>query len=115
MKRTSCVFAFLFVLLAASCAFAGAQDFVLVNKTGVEIYAVYIAPSESEDWEEDVLAVDTLPSGNSVKINFAPGADVEYWDIRVEDSDGNALEWYEFNLLEISRITLLKNGEAQYE
>lgn len=115
MKRTWCAAAFLFVLLAASCAFAGAQDFVLVNKTGVEIYAVYIAPSDSEDWEEDVLNVETLPSGNSVKIRFAPGADVEYWDIRVEDSDGNALEWYEFNLLEISRITLLKNGEAQYE
>lgn len=115
MKRTSFAAAVLLVLLAASCAFAGAQDFVLVNKTGVEIFAVYIAPSDSGDWEEDVLDVDTLPSGKSVKINFAPGTDVEYWDIRVEDSAGNALEWYEFNLLQVSRVTLLKNGEAQYE
>jgi hypothetical protein len=115
MKRKSLAAAFLFVLLAASCAFAGAQDFVLINKTGVEIYAVYIAPSDSEDWEEDVLSVDTLPSGKSVKINFAPGTDVEYWDIRVEDSEGDALEWYEFNLLRISRITLLKNGDAEFE
>ncbi len=62
-----------------------------------------------------MLSIDTLPSGNSVKIRFAPGTDVEYWDIRVEDSDGNALEWYEFNLLQISKITLLKNGDAEYE
>ena len=59
--------------------------------------------------------MDTLPSGNSVKINFAPGTDVEHWDIRVEDCNGNALEWYEFNLLRISGITLLKNGDAEYE
>ncbi len=115
MRKTALLAVMLLSLLVASCAFAGAQDFVLVNKTGVEIYAVYIAPSETDNWEEDVLGDRTLPSGQSIRINFAPGTDVEFWDIRAEDEDGDALEWYGFNLLEVSKVTLLGNGDAQYE
>ena len=35
----------LLVLLAAGPATAGEQDFTLVNRTGVEIYELYIRPA----------------------------------------------------------------------
>ncbi len=91
----------------------GAQDFTLVNSTGVEIYSLYVTPNRVNDWGDDILGIDTLPAGDSVLINFAPNAKYKYWDIRVEDEDGNYIEWDKFNLLAISEITLYyKNGKA---
>ena len=38
------------------------------------------------------------------------------WDLRVEDSKGNAIEWENLNLLEISKVTLhYKDGKATAE
>jgi hypothetical protein len=91
----------------------GDQDFTLVNRTGVEIYAVYVSPNNEDDWGEDVLGRDTLGNGESVDIEFSPKEKAKFWDIRVEDKDGGFIEWDKFNLLEISKITLFyKNGKA---
>jgi len=42
-------------LLATTVARAGDQDFKLVNKTGVEIHALHVAPHSSNEWGEDIL------------------------------------------------------------
>ena len=84
----------------------GRQDFTLVNRTGVEIYALYVTPHSAKDWGEDVLGVDTLAGDEEVEIFFSPRERAKYWDIRIEDEDGNYIEWDRLNLLEISRVTL---------
>lgn len=92
---------------------AGAQDFTLVNATGVEIDKVYIAPHDSDDWEEDILGQDTLPDGQKVDIKFNRAEKASLWDLRVEDSKENSIEWENLNLLEISKLTLhYKDGKA---
>ena len=102
---------------AATPAPAGAaQDFTLVNKTGVEIHAVYISPHDGDDWEEDILGRDTLPTDQSVDIKFNRTETAENWDLRIEDSKGNAIEWENLNLLKISKATLFyENGKARAE
>ena len=85
---------------------AAAQDFTLVNATGVEIDKVFISPHGSDDWEEDVLGQDTLPSGDKVDIKFNRAEKSALWDLRVEDSKENSIEWENLNLLEISKLTL---------
>lgn len=96
-----------------AAATTGAQDFTLVNETGVEIDKVYIAPHESDDWEEDILGQDTLASGQKVDIKFNRGEKAALWDLRVEDSKENSIEWESLNLLEISKLTLhYKDGKA---
>ena len=93
-----------------------AQDFTLVNKTGVEIDKVFISPHDSDDWEEDILGRDTLPSGESVDIKFHRSETAALWDLRVEDSKGNAIEWENLNLLTIAKATLhYENGKATAE
>lgn len=93
-----------------------AQDFTLVNKTGVEIDKVYISPHDGNDWEEDILGRDTLPSGESVDIKFHRAETAPMWDLRIEDSKGNAIEWENLNLLQISKATLFyENGKARAE
>ncbi len=91
----------------------GKQDFTLVNQTGVEIHRVYISPHDKDDWEEDILGRDTLASGESLDITFDRAEKAKMWDLRVEDKSGNAIEWENLNLLEISKVTLhYKDGKA---
>ena len=92
---------------------AGNQDFTLDNETGVEIHKVFVSPHDVNDWQEDILGKDTLPSGQSVDIKFSPKEQAAMWDLRVEDSQGNAIEWENLNLLKISKVTLhYKDGKA---
>ena len=91
---------------SAAADHAGAQDFTLVNKTGVEIDKVFISPHDADDWEEDILGKDTLPDGQSVDVKFDRDETAAKWDLRIEDKEGNAIEWENLDLLKISKLTL---------
>lgn len=84
----------------------GQQDFTLVNRTGVEIYALYVTPHNANEWGEDILGADTLLSNEELDISFSRKEKAKYWDVRIEDEDGNFIEWDKLNLLEISKVTL---------
>ncbi|HMS08784.1 MAG TPA: hypothetical protein PKE66_04835 [Pyrinomonadaceae bacterium] len=91
----------------------GKQDFIVVNKTGVEIYAMYVSPHTARDWQEDVLGAETLLPNESLLITFARKERNVLWDLRVEDDEGNFIEWEKLNLLRISKVTLYyRNGKA---
>lgn len=94
------------IVTASALARTGKQDFILHNETGVEINSLYVSPHESDDWEEDILGKDTLPSGESLKITFDDREKNVHWDLKVTDKDGNSLEWEDLNLIEISEVTL---------
>ena len=91
---------------ANSASTSAAQDFTLVNETGVEIDKVFISPHDKDDWEEDVLGKDTLPSGQNVEIKFDRDETAAQWDLRIEDKEGNGIEWESLDLLKISKLTL---------
>ena len=116
-RMTALVLACAFSMLLTQAAFTqGKQDFTLVNRTSVEINSVYITPHSSDDWEDDILGQDTLPAGESVDIQFSRKEKAKMWDLRVEDSEGNSIEWENLNLLEISTVKLFyKNGKAWAE
>lgn len=87
-------------------------DFTLVNNTGVEIQSLYVSPNDTDEWEEDVLGVDTLPAGRNVKIKFSRAEKAEFWDLRVEDHEGTYIYWEKLNLSEISVVKLyITNGK----
>jgi hypothetical protein len=100
--------------LLSSAAFAqGKQDFTVVNKTGVIISELYVSPHSTDDWEDDILGQDVLGTDESVEITFSPKERTKMWDLKIVDSKGNAIEWENLNLLEISKVTLhYKNGRA---
>ena len=104
------------IVTATTVARSGKQDFVLHNETGVEIHELYVSPTTTDDWEEDVLGVDTLPAGESVKITFEDREHRAKWDLKVVDSKGNSIEWESLNLIEISDVSLhYKDGKAWAE
>jgi hypothetical protein len=100
-------------LVAASAAPLGDQDFTLVNKTGVEIHALHVAPHSSDDWGEDILGKDTLANGESLEITFGKHDRAHHWDLRIEDEKGNSVTWENLDLMKIEEVTLhLKDGKA---
>lgn len=90
-----------------------AQDFQLVNKTGVEIFALYVSPHNENVWGEDILEAETMLANEVFDITFSRSERAKYWDLRVEDSEGDYIVWEKLNLFEISKVTLYyKNGKA---
>lgn len=82
-------------------------DFTLVNKTGYGIKAIYIGPSSSKEWGENIIE-EVLADGESVEIEFSPKAKAKTWDLMITwEEDGFPDEyWTGARLAEISKITL---------
>ncbi len=89
------------------------MDFTLVNATGYQINEVYIAPSSSEEWGEDILD-DVLENGNYADVTFHPAANrVKTWDLMVVWDDGSPdTFWRGLKLAEINQITLKYNRKT---
>ncbi len=93
---------------APTVAAESVLDFTLVNKTGYPISAVYIGPSSSKEWGENILD-DVLGDGESATITFHPKAGaITKWDLRVswEDDSDPDVYWLGFQLSSINQITL---------
>ena len=81
-------------------------DFTLVNKTGYDIKEVYVGPTTSEEWGDNVLGKDILKAGQSLELKFHPKATAEKWDIKVIYTDGETAWWKGYKLTEITKINL---------
>jgi hypothetical protein len=93
-------------MLASGAAFAGEQDFNLVNGTGFGIQHVYVSPIRKETWGRDVLGRDILGDGQAVAITFPDRKRACKWDLKVVYQDGRGATWHEINLCQISKVTL---------
>jgi hypothetical protein len=85
---------------------AGKLGFTLTNLTGARLRAVYVSPSGSGGWEENVLGEGGLADGDSVELRFSPEEKAAAWDLRVEGADEHFAEWKGLHLGGVSRITL---------
>jgi hypothetical protein len=117
MKATGLVLAFSlwFAIALAGPAHAAEakQDFVLANATGYEIKHVYVSPSKSDDWEEDVLGKDTLDDGEVWEIKFHRSVKSCNWDLKVvyADDDSSAV-WHDIDLCSIEKVTIHYNRKS---
>lgn len=108
MKKftTSAVFALLF---AATSAFAGYQDFTLVNNTGSAIMVVQMSQTGNCNWEEDVLGNEVIESGESVLIPVNGYAE-RFWDVRIVYFGSKpAAEYFGLDLATIGTLVLTDN------
>ncbi len=97
---------------SAAPAFAGDQDFKLVNKTGYQIDEVYVGPVSSHSWGDDIMGKGSLEADHSVDISFNAPSKVCKWDLMVKYDDGDTAEWSGLNLCSISTVTLYWNKSA---
>jgi hypothetical protein len=92
---------------AASTGQSRNLDFTLVNKTGLVIVELYISTTKDDKWGEDVLGKDVLKDDEKVDIKFSSKETSCRWDLKIVDEDKDDVEWEDFNLCEISEITLM--------
>ncbi len=100
------------VMALPSVSFAGKQDFTLVNNSPYSIVGFWVAPAESDNWEENVLAGTPLRKGESIDIEFDNANNVTWWNFRIKDSGGKVWTWTKkkYNLTQISQITYYYNN-----
>ena len=86
------------------------QDFTLVNKTGYVLSELYVSPTATEDWQNDVLGQDILDDGQTVNITFQRATKTCNWDLKVvyEEDDSSAV-WHKIDLCSVSKITIKYN------
>ena len=94
------------VLAVSALTAAGQQDFILINKTGLVIDELYVSPTSVNDWEEDVLGVDTLANDASAHVSFSREETECLWDLKIVDEEGDAVEWKKIDLCKAEEITL---------
>jgi hypothetical protein len=103
----------LFSLLCAASSFAeGKQDFTLHNQTGKVIKEIYVGPTTSEEWGDDVMGKEVVGDGESVHITFHPKATANHWDLKIVFDDDKWTVWTNFDLTTIDDITIsYKDGK----
>ena len=102
----------IFSIAITGTASAGKQDFVLVNQTGRDIINIYISPSSTYYWNDDILGTDILQNGETADIHFHRSETDRYWDMKVDFADGNDYVWTNFDLFAVSKIVLKFDGAA---
>jgi hypothetical protein len=99
-------------LMTTGSAFAGDADFTLVNKTGYPIRSVFIAPSGAKTWGNDRLGDGILENNKQRLIKFSDKAKCDQsMNVTFED-DGSEVEWDDFDLCELNKITLKYNRKS---
>lgn len=93
------------VLFATLPAHALDRRVTIVNETGYTIVKFYGSNTGSDNWEEDILGQDVLPSGSSVVINFDDASGYCKFDFRAVFDDGDELVKQGVNICEISTFT----------
>ena len=94
------------VVLLAQSAFADPRDFTLRNHSDVDIAYVYVSPTASDDWGDDIMGTDIVPAGESVDVTFDTfdGTTCVY-DIKVIGTGGEVGYLYKVDLCSISTVT----------
>lgn len=96
-----------FAFADAAPAQQAKQDFALVNRTGYALSHVYVAPTKSDDWGDDIMGEDIVQNGETVPITFSRKESICRWDLKVQyDDDNSYAYWRNIDLCSVRRITL---------
>lgn len=90
----------------ATAAFAGQQDFVIVNNTGQAILTLNVSPASEDTWGPDILGIEILAAGERGQVSFDNDEERCDWDIRVTYEDGDTGDWRGIDLCETAVVEL---------
>lgn len=94
------------VLVLAQSAFADPRDFQLTNNSSVDLAYVYVSPSATDDWGDDLMGTDVLSAGQTIDVSFKKfdGSTCNY-DIKVIGTGGEEGYLYKVDLCTVSTVT----------
>jgi hypothetical protein len=72
------------------------------NQTGWTMTHFYASDSRIDDWQEDMLGSDVLPSGSSVMMNIDDGSGACLYDFKARFTNGQELTRFNVNVCQIA-------------
>src|SRR5436190_18963382 len=96
----------LLAALWAMPAFADPRDFNVVNGTSVVLTHVFVSPSDTQDWGDDIMGRDVLNPAETVNVTFAKfdGSTCLY-DVKVVGQAGESGVLYKVDLCSVTTVT----------
>lgn len=70
----------------------------VVNGTGVDIAVLRLSGASLDEWGDDLLDGEIMTHGTYAELLLNVDEDNLAWDMQVEDTDGNPLEWYDIDI-----------------
>ena len=112
MKKTLIII----LLLAGYCvltnsAFAQLSNtYTIINKSGVTVKAVYVAPAGTNNWSDNISTVEKI--GLNEGFQYALDADKDHcnFDFKFVDIDGKTYTMPNMSLCTSTTVTLRKNN-----
>jgi hypothetical protein len=93
--------------MAASPAMAQDVEFTLINNSSHTLQFFYAAPSDTDEWGEDLLGDSgILESGYQATTYIYDGSDQCLYDFRFETAEGGELEAFEVDICTLGSYTL---------
>lgn len=94
-------------LVASLAAPAVAQDlqFTLINDSSQAIVEMYLSPTNTDTWGENILSVASVDPGTEGTIGITDGQEVCDYDMRFVTAEGATLEATN-NMCELTSFTL---------
>ena len=87
-------------------AFADPRDFNVVNNTSIVLTHVYVSPSDTSDWGDDIMGRDVLNAGENVDVTFRKfDGTACLYDVQVVGQQGQSGVLYKVDLCSISTVT----------
>ena len=115
-KLLTGVLLLLVLMTLPGVALAGSQDFTLINRSPFRIVGFWVAPANSDNWEENILEGTSVAFNSSIEITFDNTNNVQWWNFRIKDSSGKTWNWEkkDYDLTQISQITYYyqQNGKG---
>jgi len=95
MKKT--LFILLLLAMSAAAVFAFDGYITIYNRTGYDIYFLYVSHEGSDSWENDVLEDEILYDGESFYLELN-GYKTPVFDIMAEDEDGDTYTFWNLDV-----------------
>ncbi len=101
-----CILSLISILYSSENALASPQEFIIINNTGHNICALYIAPSNTNDWQDNLLEQTILGIADQATLPFHRNEPASFWDVRVVYENGSSYNWSRCPLRKQLFITL---------
>ena len=111
MKRLVAALALASLFGLSGQALALEKKINIFNGAEVDIYTLYLSPTNANNWEENLLKQETLPNGDKVDLEISRTEKAEAWDVKVTKKDGEVMTWVGVPLNKSGQITLLPDGQ----
>jgi hypothetical protein len=87
--RAFALFALISTTALSAPALAEDLVFELINNSSVNLQQLYVSPSATDTWGEDILGVEILAAGETGTVTIADGLTTCAYDLRFVTDTGN--------------------------